>query len=95
MSVKYFRSVGYLDSTLMMIRSFVGMCLSFRYPDSYLSHSKTSTANVAAEMIQGAHLTRTKQLVTPLRESIIDKPPYISGTLSPPGSFFSQPSSTE
>ncbi|KAH9959136.1 hypothetical protein BJV74DRAFT_947509 [Russula compacta] len=40
-------------------------------------------------MMQGAHLTRLEQLVAPLRESIIDKPPYISGTLPLPASFFS------
>jgi hypothetical protein len=35
------------------------------------------------------HLTRTQQLLTSLRESIVDKPPYISGTLKLPESYFS------
>jgi hypothetical protein len=34
-------------------------------------------------------LTRTQQLLTPLRESIVDKPPYINGTLKLPESYFS------
>ena len=33
--------------------------------------------------------TRTQQLVTSLRESIVDKPPYISGTLKLPESYLS------
>jgi len=33
--------------------------------------------------------TRNQQLLTSLRESIVDKPPYISGTLQLPDSFFS------
>ncbi|KAI0275962.1 hypothetical protein BGY98DRAFT_1080774 [Russula aff. rugulosa BPL654] len=33
--------------------------------------------------------TRNQQLLTSLRESIVDKPPYISGTLELPDSFFS------
>src|SRR5712672_3608263 len=32
---------------------------------------------------------RVKQLLTPLRKSIIDKPPYVSGTLQLPASSFS------
>jgi hypothetical protein len=35
------------------------------------------------------HRTRTQQLLTSLRESIVDKPPYISGTLKLPESCFS------
>ncbi|KAH9986738.1 hypothetical protein BJV74DRAFT_885855 [Russula compacta] len=35
------------------------------------------------------HLTRIQQLATPLRESIIDKPPYISGSRPLPDSSFS------
>ena len=34
-------------------------------------------------------LTRTQRLLTSLRESIIDKPPYISGTLQLPDPYFS------
>ena len=33
--------------------------------------------------------TRTQQLLSSLRESIVDKPPYISGTLKLPESHFS------
>jgi len=33
--------------------------------------------------------TRTQQLLAPLRESIVDKPPFISGTLPLPDSCFS------
>jgi hypothetical protein len=33
--------------------------------------------------------THNQQLITSLRESIIDKPPYISGTLQLPDLFFS------
>lgn len=33
--------------------------------------------------------TLNQRLLTPLRESILDKPPYISGTLQLPDSFFS------
>jgi hypothetical protein len=33
--------------------------------------------------------SRTQQLITKLRESIIDKPPYISGALQLPDSYFS------
>ena len=33
--------------------------------------------------------TITQQLLTPLRESIVDKPPYTSGTLRLPNSCFS------
>jgi hypothetical protein len=33
--------------------------------------------------------TYNQQLLTSLRESIVDKPPYISGTLQLPDSFFS------
>jgi hypothetical protein len=33
--------------------------------------------------------TLTQQLLTPLRDSIIDKPPYTSGTLPLPNSSFS------
>jgi hypothetical protein len=33
--------------------------------------------------------THTQQLLTKLRELIIDKPPYISGTLQLPDSYFS------
>ena len=33
--------------------------------------------------------TRTQQLLSSLRESIVDKPPYISGTLQLPESHFS------
>ncbi|KAH9978305.1 hypothetical protein BJV74DRAFT_982218 [Russula compacta] len=40
-------------------------------------------------MMPGENLTRLNQLVAPLRESIIDKPPYISGTLPLPDSSFS------
>jgi hypothetical protein len=35
------------------------------------------------------HPTRTQQLLKSLRESIVDKPPYISGTLKLPESYFS------
>lgn len=35
------------------------------------------------------HCTGTQQLLAPLGESIIDKPPYISGTLQLPESYFS------
>jgi hypothetical protein len=34
-------------------------------------------------------LTHTQHLLTPLRESIFDKPPYTSGTLRLPNSCFS------
>jgi hypothetical protein len=33
--------------------------------------------------------TGAQQLLTPLRESIVDKPPYTSGTLQLPDSSFS------
>jgi hypothetical protein len=33
--------------------------------------------------------TRTQRLLTSLRESIVDKPPFISGTLQIPDSYFS------
>ncbi len=33
--------------------------------------------------------SRNQQLLTSLRESIVDKPPYISGTLPLPDPFFS------
>jgi hypothetical protein len=33
--------------------------------------------------------TQTQQLLTPLRESIVEKPPYISGKLQRPASCFS------
>jgi len=36
-----------------------------------------------------ARPTYTQQLLTSLRESIIDKPPYVSGTLQLPDSCFS------
>jgi len=36
-----------------------------------------------------ASSVRIEQLLTPLRESIIDKPPYISGKLQLPDSCFS------
>jgi hypothetical protein len=39
--------------------------------------------------MESAHPTRIQQLLTPLRESITDKPPYISGTLPLPASCFS------
>ncbi len=39
--------------------------------------------------MEGTNPTRTQQLIIPLRESIIDKPPYISGTLQLPASCFS------
>jgi hypothetical protein len=32
---------------------------------------------------------RIERLLAPLRESIIDKPPYVSGTLQLPDSYFS------
>ena len=35
------------------------------------------------------HQTHNQQLLTSLRESIVDKPRYISGTLQLPDSFFS------
>ena len=35
------------------------------------------------------HQTHNQQLLTPLRKSIVDKPPYISGTLQLPDSFLS------
>ncbi len=38
---------------------------------------------------EAAHPARIGQLLTPLRESIINKPPYISGTLRLPASYFS------
>jgi hypothetical protein len=33
--------------------------------------------------------SRNQQLISSLRESIVDKPPYISGTLQLPNSFMS------
>jgi hypothetical protein len=39
--------------------------------------------------MESAHPTRIQQLLTPLRESITNKPPYISGTLPLPASCFS------
>jgi hypothetical protein len=38
---------------------------------------------------QKARQTHDQQLLTPLRESIFDKPPYITGTLQLPDSFLS------
>ena len=35
------------------------------------------------------HSSRNQQLLTSLRQSIVDKPPYMSGTLKLPESFFS------
>jgi len=35
------------------------------------------------------HQTHNQLILTSLRESIVDKPPYISGTLQLPNSFFS------
>ena len=33
--------------------------------------------------------THIQKLLTPIRELIVDKPPYTSGTLRLPGSYFS------
>ena len=40
-------------------------------------------------MDQSGQTARNKQLLTSLRESIIDKPPYISGTLDLPNADLS------
>ena len=39
--------------------------------------------------MKSAQPTRIQQLLTPIRESITNKPPYLSGTLALPASFFS------
>ena len=39
--------------------------------------------------IMARTFTDTEQLLTPLTESIVGKPPYISGTLQLPVSYFS------
>jgi hypothetical protein len=39
--------------------------------------------------MESARSTRIQQLLTPLRESITNKPPYIKGTLPLPASCFS------
>ncbi len=36
-----------------------------------------------------SNLARIEEQLTPLRELIINKPPYVSGTLGLPASFFS------
>ncbi|KAH9966987.1 hypothetical protein BJV74DRAFT_983713 [Russula compacta] len=76
-----------------MIRSIFRMCLSFHfhYPDPYFSYFKISPPliNRTLNDTEMTHSTRVKQLVAPLLELIIDKPPYISGTLPLPDSSFS------
>jgi hypothetical protein len=47
-----------------------------------MSHATTSLGLVASSL-------RMQRLLKPLRESIVDKPPYISGTLQLPDSCFS------
>jgi hypothetical protein len=39
--------------------------------------------------IDARRQTLNQKLITPLRESIVDKPPYVSGTLQLPDSCFS------
>jgi hypothetical protein len=56
--------------------------------DSSGSSSPTSEITDDSLLMPG-HQTHNQQLLTSLRESIVDKPPYISGTLQLPDPFFS------
>ena len=53
-----------------------------------LEQANASTVSTLASSMVG-QCTRTQRLLKPLRESIVDKPPYISGTLNLPESNFS------
>ncbi len=53
-------------------------------------YTLTEKANTSMGLdSEAVHSARIGQLLTPLRESIINKPPYISGTLRLPASYFS------
>ncbi len=50
-------------------------------------NNRIASLNTVTSLME--HRTRTQQLLTSLQDSIVDKPPYISGTLKLPESFFS------